>query len=359
VSCRSRWLLVVVRGRRAARVSKRLRALERAGLAGIVAAFVADCGGDHGPLPEQRRNDVAAVIKGLDNPFFATMRDGLIATARQRGLKITVDAALGLEDTTGQASALESLAADHDGCYIVNPIDRTNLIESLATVVPGTPIVNIDSPIDQRAARADGVGISAYIGTDNVAAGRLAADGMARFVGPGARVAVVTGIPGDSGSDARAKGFIAGAHGRFTVVGTVAADFDRGRARLAASKLLHGQPRVDGFFAVNDEMALGVGEAVATQGRSGQVPVIGMDGIREALGAVKRGALSATVAQYPYTIGQLGVEACLAALRRKALPATVDAPVQLVTARNAALALAKLPLPVERFADPLAGLVRG
>jgi ABC-type sugar transport system substrate-binding protein len=307
VWCRSRRLLGIHRGRGAAPAFKWL--IGRVGLVGLIAALVADCGDDgRQSFPESRQRDVGAVIKGLDNPFFATMRDGLVRAARRNKLRIEVDAALGLQDTAGQASALESLAAQHDACYIVNPIDETNLIESLATVTPGTPIVNIDSPVDERAAKAEGVAISTYIGTDNVAAGR---------------------------------------------------NFDRERARLAAARLLTGQGAVDGFFAVNDEMALGVGAAVRASGRRGAVAVIGVDGIREALAAVKHGVLSATVAQYPYTIGQLGVEACLAAVRGKALPATVDAPVQLVTERNVARALATLPLPVKHFDDPLTRLVNG
>lgn len=79
-----------------------------------------------------------------------------------------------------------------------------------------------------------------------------------------------------------------------------------------------------------------------------------MDGIRQALAAIRRGALSATVAQYPYTIGQLGVEACLLAVRGEPVPANIDAPVQVVTSRNIERALAAFPRPVEPFDDPLA-----
>jgi len=48
---------------------------------------------------------VAAVIKPLDNPFFAAMRDGLLVTAKRYRAEITVQAAAALEDTAGQASA--------------------------------------------------------------------------------------------------------------------------------------------------------------------------------------------------------------------------------------------------------------
>jgi ABC-type sugar transport system substrate-binding protein len=331
--------------------------MRRASVIGLLAVAVAGCGGGAGSSQTAQRGQVAAVIKGLDNPFFQTMNEGLLAAAQRRHVSLRVSAAAGLQDTAGQASALESFVGQRAGCYLVNPITSTNLIPPLAHVASRTPIVNIDSPVDRRAAHAAGVSIKTYIGTDNVAAGRLAAGAMDRFVDPGARVAIIAGIPGDATSGARARGFRAGARGRFTVAQTIAADFDRNRAELAAEDLLRTEPRIAGLFAVNDEMALGVARAVDAAGRRGKVAVMGLDGISEALRAVQRGAISATVAQYPYTIGQLGVEACLAAMRGRRLPANVDAPIQLITPANVRRARARFPQPVAPFRDPLGSLL--
>jgi ABC-type sugar transport system substrate-binding protein len=325
-------------------------------LAGLLAAFVVGCGGgDRRSDADLRGVRLAAVIKGLDNPFFVTMRAGLVATARRDDARLEVAAApTGLQDTAGQASALESLAARHPRCYVVNPINPTNLVGALARVAGDTPVVNVDSVIGEEAAKAVGVKITTYIGTDNRTGGRLGADAMAALVDRGARVAVITGIPGDVGSGLRADGFKDGNRGRFDVVATIAADFERGKARQAAAALLRTDPRVAGFFAVNDLMALGAADAVRAAGRQGDVDVIGFDGIPQALAAVGRGSLSATVAQYPYTMGQLSVEACLAALRGDSVPDSVDAPVQVVTSENVARARANFPRPVERFDDPFA-----
>ena len=71
------------------------------------------------------------------------------------------------------------------------------------------------------------------------------------------------------------------------------------------------------------------------------------------------GDMSATVSQYPYTIGQLGVEACLAASQGKKLPANVKAPVQVVTKDNVAKATQNFPKPVESYNDPFASLIGG
>ncbi|HEY6761776.1 MAG TPA: substrate-binding domain-containing protein [Baekduia sp.] len=323
---------------------------------GLLAATVAGCGG----TPQRSEADLrdvglAAVIKGLDNPYFVTMRAGLVTAARHDGARLQVAAApTGLEDTTAQASELESLAARHPGCYVVNPITQTNLVGALARVAGHAPIVNVDSVVDPDAAKAVGVAITAYVGTDNRAGGRLGADAMAALAGPGARIAVVTGIPGDLGSGQRAAGFTQGVRGRFQVVASTAADFERDKARLAAADLLRTDRRIDGFFAVNDVMALGVADAVTAAGRQGDVKVVGFDGIPQALTAIERGRLSATVAQYPYTMGQLAIRACLAALRGDRVPRTVDAPVQVVTHANVARAQAAFPRPVERVEDPFA-----
>jgi ABC-type sugar transport system substrate-binding protein len=258
----------------------------------------------------------------------------------------------GLQDTAGQASALDSLAAGHPGCYVVNPINGTNLVGALARVSHDTPIVNVDSLIAADAAKAVGVKIATYVGTDNRAGGRLGAHAMSALVPRGARVAVITGIPGDVGSGLRADGFKHGIRGRFEVVATIAADFDREKARLAATDLLGRDPRIAGFFAVNDLMALGVADAVRAVGRRGEVRVVGFDGIPDALAAIGRGSLSATVAQYPYTMGQLSIEACLAALRGDSVPAKVDAPIQVITSENVTGARANFPKPAEHFDDP-------
>jgi hypothetical protein len=84
-----------------------------------------------------------------------------------------------------------------------------------------------------------------------------------------------------------------------------------------------------------------------------------VDGIEEALRAVERGALSATVSQYPYAIGSLGVDACLAAAAGKSLPAKIDAPIQVITPQNVARAEARFPQPIEPFESPFAALLRG
>ena len=53
---------------------------------------------------------VAAVVKGLDNPFFQTMESGIKDEASAASTEVTVQAANSITDTTGQADKLNGLA---------------------------------------------------------------------------------------------------------------------------------------------------------------------------------------------------------------------------------------------------------
>jgi ribose transport system substrate-binding protein len=300
---------------------------------------------------------VGVVMKALDNPFFVAMYEGVRAEAGHRAVNATVRAASGRYDPDGQAVLAQKLAAGKHDCYVANPITATNLIDALRGV--SGPIVNVDSPIDPAAAKRAGVRIRTFIGTNDVAAGRLAAATMVSLLPSGGTVALIAGTADSVNSNRRLRGFEQGIRGtRVRVAARVNADYARATAEADAERILHLHPRLSGFFAANDEMALGIVDAVRSAGKTGHVAIIGVDGIPDALDAVRDGSISATVSQYPYVMGQMGVEACVAAVRGASLPARVDAPMAVVTKSNVALASARFPRPFQRYTDPFERFVR-
>jgi ABC-type sugar transport system substrate-binding protein len=302
---------------------------------------------------------VAAVIKGLDNPFFQTMQRGIEDQAKTAGTTVTVQAANSLNDTTGQADKVQALAGQNYGCFIINPITQTNLVQPLVQVAnAGKYIVNIDSPIGEEAAKTANLKVSTYIGTDNVSAGKLAAQEMARLLPNGGDVALIGGISGDATSQARLEGFQQGIPDNIQIVQTVSADWERQKALTAAGDILRARPNLAGFFVANDDMGLGVVRALADVGKQTQVKVISVDGLQDAIKAVQQGTLSATVAQYPYAIGMMGMEACQAAMAGETLPGNVTAPVAVVNQSNADQALTSFPKPFSDYPDPFADLLK-
>jgi ABC-type sugar transport system substrate-binding protein len=297
------------------------------------------------------------MIKGLDNPFFAAMNDGVKAAAKDTGADVQIQAAASLTDTSGQASKLEALIGQDMSCYVVNPISQTNLVQPLARVPDGTPVVNIDSPVGEDAAKQAGLDISTYIGTDNVAAGGLAADTMAGLVKGGGTIGVIGGISGDATSNARVEGFTTGAKGRFEPLKTVAGDWDRSKALNAAEDLMRSNPDIKGFFAANDQMALGIAQAMKNAGRRARSRSSASTASRTHWRPCRAATCRPPCRSTRTRSVKLGVEACLAAAQGKDLPANVKAPVQVVTKDNVAMAEKNFPEPVESYDDPFTALL--
>ena len=300
---------------------------------------------------------IGLVVKALDNPFFVAIYAGAITEATRLNVRLTVRSVTSSDDLTGEARQLRELVAAGEDCYVVNPSTATNLVGALRGV--RRPIVNVDSPIDPAAAKRAGVRIQTYIGTDDFAAGRLAGSRMASLLGGTGEVALVGGQAQSVNSVLRLSGFEAGIRGsHLRVVARVNADYDRTKAEIATEQIIHAHPRISGFFAANDLMALGIADAVRAAGKASQINVIGRDGIPEALDAILAGSIEATVSQYPYIMGQMAVEACAAAARGASLPARVDAPNALLTKGNVAGAIAAFPHPLQRYPDPFTRLLR-
>ena len=301
---------------------------------------------------------MGVVLKALDNPFFVAMYEGIKAEAKRRGVRTSVRAAASSSDPAGQAAQARTLVNGKQDCYMVNPISATNLVAALRGA--RRPIINVDSPIDPVAAKRAGVRVRTFIGTNDFAAGGLAGAEMTSLLKGRGTVALLAGFTDSVNSKRRLNGFERSIRrSQLKVVARVTANYRRDTAELAAERLLHARPHLSGFFAVNDLMALGVASAVRAAGKTGDVEIIGVDGIAEALDAIDNGSISATVSQYPYVMGRMAVEACVAAAHGARLPQRVDSPVAVITAANVARATATFPRPFRRYADPFERLLRG
>jgi ribose transport system substrate-binding protein len=65
--------------------------------------------------------------------------------------------------------------------------------------------------------------------------------------------------------------------------------------------------RIGGIWAANDDMALAAVEALRADGRAGQVPVTGIDGIQLAIEAILNGEMAGTVSWDPFWQGGMGL----------------------------------------------------
>ena len=296
-----------------------------------------------------------AVLNALDNPYFVAMYQGVKHEASARHVSVSYRAPQSQTSVSRQVAEVRAIVARNLDCYALSPIDPTHLVKALHGV--RQPVVFLDSPLSRATARRGGLQIATAIGSSDFSAGELAGHEMVSLLHGSGQVGLIGGFPTGNGA-LRLRGFkhvVAGTGVK--VVASALASYVRVTAEAEAATMLQDHPQLAGFFAANDLMALGAADAVNAAGKTGQVAIIGVDGITEALDAIQSGSMSATVSQYPYVMGQMAVEACLAATHHARLPSRVDAPLAVVTKANVARAFAKYPRPFKPYSDPFKRLL--
>jgi ribose transport system substrate-binding protein len=339
-----------------------LKKLAAALIAGGLILSLAGCnrGGETGtPAGESSGSArVALVTRNLTNAYWVAWNEGAEAQFKKRGVKGTVAVGESETDIQGMSNNLATLANQSWDCIGVVPINDSNVITPLVTAAQrGIKIIDIDAQIDPDAAKAAGLDITTYIGSDNKKAGTLAAEKMLELTGGSGEVAMLLGTPGEHNSTLRQEGFRAGVDGKLEIVQEVSANFERAQAQTAVEAMLKVHPDLRGIFAANDEMGLGALRAIQTAGRQDEIKVISVDGIQEALESVRDGGLAGTVIQYPYVMSGMAVDACIALKNGFTLPEYVPAPISLISSDNAQKQIDAYPLPLEEPANPFADML--
>lgn len=293
---------------------------------------------------------IGAVIHGLDNPFFVTMQQGMQDAGSEYGVSVTVQAPDGNDDEAAQEAMLEDMASQGYDCIVVDPFSATALNQGIVKLTEaGTPVVNVDTPVDVEGLASAGGKIAAFIGSDNREAGAEAGGALLKALGESATIGLIAGPEGNPASDDRIAGATA-ALGGATLLGPIPANWDTDDAYAAAKAMIAANPELTGFFSANDQMAQGVIQAVTESGKD--ILTVGVDGIQPMLDDIQGGTAYGTVAQYPYVMGTMGVEACIVAVQGGQVKDRVASPIVLVTAANVADVLAKQPEPPTSYDDP-------
>ncbi len=215
--------------------------------------------------------------------------------------------------------------------------DRNLLQVALQASINAIITIGMTFVIDELipADAQEGINIATQIASNNVRAGEVAAQLVLGLVESGAEVAVIEGAPGTTSSIDRVTGFtVTASAGGLNVVASQTANWDRAQAFNVASNILQANPNVKAIFAANDGMGLGAIEAVEAAGLGGQVIVVSVDAIPEALAAVREGRLAGTVAQFPDEMAYLAIEALIKVIEGRPVAPFIESPVVVITQDN-------------------------
>lgn len=264
--------------------------------------------------------EYAVILKTQAVDFWVKMKAGVEAEAQKLGVKVDVYAAQSEEDTEGQLKILENCLTKNYKAIGVAPLSPVNMIQGIVKAnQKGIYVMNIDEKIDMATLKSAGGSVIGFATTDNVAVGKKGAQYIIDKNANGGKVAIIEGKAGNASGENRKQGAADAfkANSKFTLVGSLPADWDRQKALDVAASFIQQNPDLVGIYACNDGMALGVVQAVVNAGKLGKITVVGTDGDTEAITSVKQGQLGATVAQDPAQIGATSLDKMVEAVKNQ------------------------------------------
>nr|WP_062339437.1 sugar ABC transporter substrate-binding protein [Herbidospora sakaeratensis] len=269
-------------------------------------------GGDSAAAGGCKPADVKLVgqVRNESNPYEASWLTGGDEFAKTVGLtqqRLTYGG-----DSTKQQEQISQLLAGDTTCLVMNVLPNGD--SDTAAIVKGADtagaylVTQWNKPADLKP--ADYKTWISHITYNGVESGRQIGDALATAIGGQGGIIALQGVL----DTAAAKDRFAGLQESLKknpgveLLDQQTANFSRAEARTVTQTLLtkHGD-KVKGIWTANDDMALGALEALQQAGRAGQVAVVGIDAVPDAVKAVQDGSMTATVSSDGTWQGGIGL----------------------------------------------------
>ncbi|MBZ5763244.1 substrate-binding domain-containing protein [Rhizobium sp. VS19-DR104.2] len=239
---------------------------------------------------------IAAIVQSLNTEYNVLWADAAKAHPALADGTATLTILDGRQDVLTQSNLFDTAITDKYDAIIFIPIDidaGNDPIQRAKTA--GIPVFGSNTVVSQAEL------YDAYINSNDVEAGELLAKAVIDKAGKNAKIVLLEGMLGQSAQVQRLEGIqnVLKANPGVTVLGQNTANWSRAEAITLMENFLtsHGED-IQGVMAENDEMAVGAIEGIRSHGLDPKrLPVVGVDGIKDALEAVKRGDQAMSILQ--------------------------------------------------------------
>ena len=290
--------------------------------AALLAFGVAACGSDDddgggttgaSSSAATKKNYKMTLVAGVKgDEFYITMNCGAQEKAKELGVTLDFQGPDKF-DASLQTPVVNAVAAKKPDAVLIAPTDTKAMFAPIKQLADGgSKVALVDTTLEQ----AD-FAVS-QIASDNEGGGKEAAKTLGDLIGGKGKVFVVNVKPGISTTDARGKGFEAGAkEAGLTYVGQDYSNDEPAQAASIVKAQMAKHPDLKGIFATNLFSAEGAASGVREAGKLGKVKIVGFDAGPKQVEDLKGGIVQALIAQKPAEIGADGVEQAYNALTDK------------------------------------------
>jgi ribose transport system substrate-binding protein len=252
-----------------------------------------------------RQNKAAkrlAFVTNNASDFWTIARKG---TEKANGelADVTVEFRIPPDGTAAEQKRIidDLLAKGIDGIAI-SPVDPANQVPLINETAKQALVFTQDSDAPQSDR-------TAYVGTDNVAAGRQAGELIKEALPDGGKIMVFVGKKDARNAQERYQGIQEALQGsKVEIIDVRTDDADRVRAKSNVADTLVKYPDVKGLVGLWSYNGPAILNAVTEAGKLNQLKIICFDEEDETLAGVKAGTIYATVVQQPFEFGYQAIK---------------------------------------------------
>ena len=277
-----------------------------------------------------KKHSIALVTKSTTSAFWHSVKAGAGAAAAEYNLDFTFEGPEKEEDYETQNRMIREAVERGAEALVISAVDYNANAEAVDQAAKkGLQIVVIDSDVNSS-------GVVSRIGTNNDAAGEMAARALLDGEEEVLHVGIVNYDVNSANGQQREEGFrrVIQESPRVADITTINVISTTEDARIGTEKLLKEHPEINAIVTFNEWTSLGVGWAIRGQGLADATRVVAFDSNVVNVGMLETGEVDALIVQNPYAMGYLGVEAAYRLLNGQKVTAVTDTDTVVVTREN-------------------------
>ncbi len=275
----------------------------------------------------------AFFVKNVTNPNWKYARIGAEKAAKELGVTLEHVAPTKPDNIEEQTRLVEDWIVKKPTGFVFVPVDFKALVPSVQKAVDAKIPVAIYSNN-----MADVKGAVTYVGSDDEIIGYEVSKYTFQKIGGKGKIVFIGGVPAAITAQQRQKGFER-ALKEFPGIELVASQpgqYRRLPAQQVFENIMQRLPVIDAVVAANDDMAVGIVEALIAGGRGDKTVVSGVDVISDAASLIRDGKMFASADYSLHDQAYLATHALAKHLKGEKIIPTIILPVKIATKDNIA-----------------------
>jgi ribose transport system substrate-binding protein len=237
--------------------------------------------------------------------FYDTVLSGMQAKAKTLGMTVTYQGSPDFAPSA-QTPVVDGVCSKHPNVLIVAPTDPVAMAPAIDTCLnEGIPVITVDTQL------ANTSRLTAEITTDNSQGGQLAGAYLGQELHGSGQIAELSLSPTATTQVDRLQAVDSVLKSSYPGISVATLQYTQqatSSSETIVRSILSAHPQVKAIFGVAEPNAEGAIPAIAAAGKGGKVLVVGWDASPTEVSLLKKGTLSATVAQQAAQEGAMAAQ---------------------------------------------------